>query len=185
MKSPNRNYKQFVYDIVEKYEDLVPFNFEDFSLGLPHREFLLVVYSILKQRPNNKELINILWNYIRSTDKEIPNNIYQFAKEKYIEVSVFNTRGHEQKIESSSLSALPAFKKSYNGYIYAVNIDTMKITPITSMAQAKELGFTKQGIDACLARRAYTHRNHVFIRDKEKSHEPLADAIRQGHRRIS
>ena len=170
MKRPNTNYRKFVDDVLKKYEDVVPLKFEDISTGLPHREFLLVVYSIAKQRPTNREIIRILWDYVRDTDKDVPDYIYEFAMEANMSFA-FRPQGTERYSMAQSKAKSGRNHPQYDGDIYAVNIEDRTIKAITSSHQMRELGFFPKSVYACIDGKALTHKGHVFIRDKEDSYD--------------
>ena len=183
MKSIDRNNRRFVDDILERNKDVVPFIFEDYNIGLPHREFIIVAFSLLKQRPWNKVLIKILWDYIRNTDKPVPDYVVEFTQERFMKW-VFEPRNTEATQVANSIANSSVFNKGYKGYIYAVDIETDKITPLVSATQMKELGFTPSRIYECLFGNSYTHKGHVFVLDKEESHGHVERAIRQGSSRL-
>ena len=166
MITPNTDYKRFVDDVLNKYEDFVPLRFEDINTGLPHREFVLVVYSIAKQRPKNKDIVKILWDYVRTTDKEVPEFIFEFAMEAHT-TFLFNPMQTEKNMISMSKAKTGSNHELYEGDIYAISMKDNSIKAITSTAQMKELGFNPANVYNCVNGRSLSHKGYVFIRDHE------------------
>ena len=178
METVNRFYPKYVDDIIEKYNEIIPLAFENYNVGLPHREFIIVVYAMLLKRPKNRQLATILWDYVRYTDKPVPSYIHSFAEERYFDLVFEPNSSEAAKVgRQFSNAGESVFRSTFKGYVYAVNTTTLQITPLISMSHMKEHGFNPKKVYECIYGNAYTHKGHVFIRDWDESHKEIKDKI--------